>query len=323
MLVLKPPGNLKKHTSIAATCILGAETYVSDDKEGSMRGSTGRRQPCITWLFSANRLSRHQSLHLIRIWREIWCRTWKKGHEELRFCTHGPGTVKPKQGSPYDRLGLFAFVWFVSIALAPCAVSLRVTSHHTGTIIYFTGGAPGFENADKTLASLCVTGWLKFLLKIFRQDSVSTKVCWDSKPTKIVQLPCDSQVTSSVLGDVSLEMLLIHLPGVDDRPLSPKYLRVLLCDSGIWGLQSSEVTRALENALGHQKPFESLVRHEARSCDFSDERPPSLRSVDVVSCTLPELDLVWAVESLVSVGITPGVCSPELLVGGALAWNQL
>lgn len=58
-----------------------------------MRGSTGRRQPCITWLFSANRLSRHQSLHLIRIWREIWCRTWKKGHEELRFCTHGPVSV--------------------------------------------------------------------------------------------------------------------------------------------------------------------------------------------------------------------------------------
>lgn len=32
-------------------------------------------------------------------------------------------------------------------------------------------------------------------------------VCWNSKPMKIVQLPCDSQVTSSVLGDVSLEMV--------------------------------------------------------------------------------------------------------------------
>lgn len=32
---------------------------------------------------------------------------------------------------------------------------------------------------------------------------------------------------------------------------------------------------------------------------------------------------MWAVESLVSVGITLGFCSPELLVGGALAWNQL
>lgn len=63
-----------------------------------MRGSVGRRQPCITWLFSANHLSRHQSLHLIRIWREIRCRTWKKGHEELCFCTYGPMSVINRRG---------------------------------------------------------------------------------------------------------------------------------------------------------------------------------------------------------------------------------
>lgn len=79
--------------------------------------------------------------------------------------------VQAERPAPHDRLGVFAFVWSVSIALEPCAVSLRVTSHHIGTVVYFTGvffpgGAPYFENADKTVASLRVTRWLKFLLKI-------------------------------------------------------------------------------------------------------------------------------------------------------------